>query len=181
MNLPDVDVDVDEDAQALPMGAGHDPVVDFHFALVDVVGLSEQQANSLIAQDISTASELSYIDDVNLMGSFMEHDKPTAGTRARLLAFKSWSKEHQSIHGFGNVDATKFNLEQLNIVLMKKATATKRGSDDISPPLYGPGKEAWKDTGLEEEEERIPCIPCKEAWIYWSAIDLPHLVRNGRR
>ncbi len=36
MNLPDEDVD--EDAQAQQMGAGHDPVVDFHFALVDVVG-----------------------------------------------------------------------------------------------------------------------------------------------
>ncbi len=76
------------------------------------------------------------------MSSFMVHDKPTTGTRARLLAFKSWSKEQQSIHGFGNVDTTKFNHEQLNIVLMKKATATKCGSNDISPPLYGTGKEA---------------------------------------
>ena len=132
---------MDEEVDEIVDPAGQDPVVDFHNALVDVVGLSEAQADRLISQDISTATELSYIDDTNLMASFEDNNKPTTGTRVRLLAFRSWSREQQTIFGHGNVDSTLFTDDQQDAILMRKATATKRGGEDMS--LLSPsGKEA---------------------------------------
>ena len=89
----------------------------FKNALIHVVQLNEAQADRLIMQDISMSSELSYIDDENLMSCFQANNRPTAGKKMRLMAFKMWIREQQANEGFGNVSSYYFTNEELTKML----------------------------------------------------------------
>ena len=75
----------------------------FRNMLINVVGISGQQANCLITQDITMSAELSYVDDDTLMSCFPANDKPTVGKKSSLLAFRNWIKNQQANEGYGNV------------------------------------------------------------------------------
>ncbi len=92
-----------------------------------MVGLTEEQADRLLSQDISMATKLSYMDDTNLMARFDEGRKPTTSTGVCLLPFCAWVREQQAMYGYGNIDSTHFTDEQRDTILVRK-----RGTYDIS-------------------------------------------------
>jgi hypothetical protein len=98
-------------------------------ALIHVVQLNEGQADRLIMQDISMSSKLSYIDDKTLMSCFQANNRPTAGKKMRLMAFKMWIKEQQANEGFGNVSSNYFTNEELTKMLEQVGNGQKSTID----------------------------------------------------
>ena len=92
---------------------------DFHFrdTLLQVVQPKETQVDQLIMQDISMSSKLSYADDEMLVSCFQMNNRPTAGKKMRLLAFKMWIKDQQSNEGFGNGSSDNLTHEELTKML----------------------------------------------------------------
>ena len=101
----------------------------FKNALIHVVQLNEAQADRLIMQDISMSSELSYVDDETLMLCFQANNRPTAGKKMRLMAFKMWIREQQANEGFGNVSSNYFTNEELTKMLEQVGNGQKRTID----------------------------------------------------
>ena len=107
------------------------PGKEFHFreTLLQVVQLNEAQVDRLIMQDISMSSKLSYVDDEMLMSCFQMNNRPLAGKKMRLMAFKIWIKDQQANEGFGNVSSNKFTHEELTKLLEQVGNGQKRTID----------------------------------------------------
>ena len=107
----------------------------FRNRITTVVGISVQQANCLITQDITMSAELSYVDDDTLMSCFPANDKPTVGKKSSLLAFRNWIKNQQANEGYDNVRSDDFTRYELHRMLEQAGTSLKRapdGSDRLS-------------------------------------------------
>ena len=87
----------------------------FQNALDQVILLTPFNRTQLHNDDIIYATNLGPFDDAIILDCFTNATRLTStGQRTKLYEFCCWIREQQVIVGYGNVQSSNFNVEQLS-------------------------------------------------------------------
>jgi len=86
----------------------------FQNALDQAVLLTPAQQTGLRNDNVISATDLGPFDDATILDCFTNATRLTASQRTKLYAFCHWIREQQVIVGYGNVQSSNFNVEQLS-------------------------------------------------------------------